>query len=238
MTNNPAIFVAADTPDPEFVAKIARITQESHQGLKLGLEYFNALGPQGVAKIRQNYPDLPVFLDLKYHDIPNTVRSAVREVSKLGIDYINVHVAGGVAMMQHAVEGSLSGAVKAGVTAPKVLGVTLLTSLDKKDLTEVGYERDPASQVLRMANLAKKAGLNGVVCSAAEIVPIRENLGGDFVLMVPGIRPEGSASDDQKRIMAPAQAIAAGATHLVIGRPITQARDPEQTLAAILETLT
>ena len=234
----PLLFPSIDTPDIEKALHFAKIAEETKQGLKLGLEFFNSNGPQGVAKIRDACPDLSFFLDLKYHDIPNTVRAAVREASKLDIDYINVHASGGINMMKYAVEGAQAGAEAAGVRTPKVLGVTILTSLDEDDLDLIGYYGSTDEMVQRLARLTQESGLAGIVCSAMEIQMIRRNMGEDFVLMVPGIRPSGSDVDDQKRIMTPKQALDAGANHLVIGRPITKASDPKKAIEDILKECT
>lgn len=233
----PLIYIGSDTPDVAEALKLGAIAAGAKQGLKLGLEFFNAQGPQGVAKVREAYPDLSLFLDMKYHDIPNTVEAAVREISKLGIDYLNVHASGGTEMMKRALNGSREGALKTGVNAPKLLGVTILTSLDADDLQMIGYAGGPVEQVTRMARLTQEAGLAGVVCSSQEIEALRRVLGPDFVLMVPGIRPAGSDADDQKRVMTPAQALSIGATHLVIGRPVTQAANQQQALEKILGDL-
>lgn len=203
-------------------------------GLKLGLEFFTAQGPQGVRILRQEFPDLPVFLDLKFHDIPNTVAQAVRAVVPLDVSYLNVHATGGAEMMRAAADAARDEAGKHGVPVPVMLAVTVLTSLDDSALTTTGQHGPAATQVGRLARLAEESGMAGVVCSAHEIALLRANCGPDFVLMVPGIRPAGSTAGDQKRTMTPAQAITAGATHLVIGRPVTQATDPERTLRDIL----
>lgn len=238
MTHHPLLFPSIDTPDIDRALHFAKIAEETKQGLKLGLEFFNSNGPQGVAKIRDACPDLSFFLDLKYHDIPNTVRAAVREASKLDIDYINVHASGGIEMMKYALEGAHTGAEAAGVRTPKVLGVTILTSLDEEDLDLIGYLGSTDEMVQRLARLVQESGLAGIVCSAMEIKMIRRNMGNDFTLMVPGIRPSGSDVGDQKRIMTPKKALKDGATHLVIGRPITKADDPKKVIEDILEECT
>ncbi|MCB9980005.1 MAG: orotidine-5'-phosphate decarboxylase [Rhodospirillales bacterium] len=236
MSQNPLLFIALDTPELEVALRFAEIAAACGQGLKLGLEFFNANGPQGIARIRTAFPEASIFLDLKYHDIPNTVAAAIREVSKLGIDYVNVHAAGGQEMMRQAVAAAEAGARSAGVTPPKVLAVTILTSLDADDLDLLGYVGSPDEMVLRLAHLTKESGLAGIVCSSMEIEMIRRHLPADFVLMVPGIRPAGAAAGDQKRIMTPAEAVHIGATHLVVGRPVTQASDPKQAILDILES--
>jgi orotidine-5'-phosphate decarboxylase len=234
----PPIFCAIDTPDLARAKDIANALSGHSIGLKLGLEFFCAQGIQGVASIKDAYPDTPIFLDLKWHDIPNTVASALRPLVKLQLGYVNLHASGGAAMMTAAAEALAEQAAKDNVTAPKLLAVTVLTSLDDAALAEVGQESNTASQVERLARLTKACGLAGVVCSGHEIAPIRKAVGADFVLMVPGIRPADANVQDQKRVMTPRDAIAAGATHLVIGRPITGAADPAAAAAAILSDLT
>ena len=237
MTSTPILFPAIDTPDIDTVLHFAKIAAETKQGLKLGLEFFNSNGPQGIAKIRDACPDLSFFLDLKYHDIPNTVRSAVREVSKLNLDYVNVHASGGITMMKYALEGAQEGAEQAGAKVPKVLGVTILTSLDEEDLDLVGFYGSTDELVMRLARLADESGMAGIVCSAMEVQMLRRQMDSNFVLMVPGIRPAGSDIGDQKRVMTPKEAMDAGATHLVIGRPITGSSDPKKTIEDILQSL-
>lgn len=232
------IFCALDTPDQSRATALAQsLSQVVGCGIKLGLEYFSANGAAGVNAIRTAFPDLPLFLDLKYHDIPNTVAQAYLALAGLGVEYINLHAAGGREMMQAANTAIRDEAAKLNVKAPQVLAVTVLTSLDDKNLTEVGQATPAADQVVRLAKLTKDCGLAGIVCSAHEITRIRSELGSDFVLMVPGIRPAGSDAGDQKRVMTPGEAFAAGATHLVIGRPITGAPDPAAAAAAILSDL-
>jgi orotidine-5'-phosphate decarboxylase len=233
----PVIFCAVDTADLDTAKTIAGKISGAGCGIKLGLEFFNGCGPDGVRAIREAYPDIPVFLDLKYHDIPNTVAGAVRAATALGVSYINLHAAGGLSMMQAAKEAATEEATKRGIAPPRILAVTILTSLDEAALDQVGYKSNVTDRVVQMASLSQKAGMDGVVCSAHEIENIRAACGSDFVLMVPGIRPKGSATGDQKRIMTPAEAINKGATHLVIGRPITQADDPAQTARDIIADL-
>jgi len=236
MPEHPLIYIAGDTPDITKIKEIATIAEETKQGLKLGLEFLNSNGPQGIQEVREAFPDVPLFLDLKYHDIPNTVRAAVREITKLDIDYVNVHASGGLEMMKYAVEGAQEGATKAGVRVPNVLGVTILTSLDEEDMELIGFYGSTDELVMRLARLADEAGLAGVVCSAMEIKMIRRQMGDKFTLMVPGIRPAGAEIGDQKRVMTPQEALADGATHLVIGRSITGADDPKKAIEEILKT--
>jgi orotidine-5'-phosphate decarboxylase len=232
------IFCALDTPDLEKAKVLASgLARLSGVGLKLGLEFFSAQGPQGVRLLREGFPDLPIFLDLKFHDIPNTTAQALRAVVPLGVSFLNLHASGGLEMMRAAKDAVADEAVKSGVARPKLLAVTVLTSLDETLLSQVGQALPVEGQVLRLARLTKESGLDGVVCSAKEIAALRGALGPDFTLMVPGIRPAGADVGDQKRVMTPKEAIDAGASHLVIGRPITGAPDPAMAAQEILTTL-
>ncbi|MCB1555816.1 MAG: orotidine-5'-phosphate decarboxylase [Alphaproteobacteria bacterium] len=237
IVENIPVFCAIDTPDLDRARALAAAMERAGCGLKLGLEFFNAQGPQGVAEIRRAYEDLPLFLDLKFHDIPNTVAGAVRAVTRLGPAYMNVHASGGTAMMIAAHNAAAEEADKIGLPTPKILGVTLLTSLDEDTLTQVGYRDGLEERVVQLARLTRESGLAGVVCSAREIAAVRGACGPDFVLMGPGIRPVGAAHGDQKRVMTPSEALHAGATHLVIGRPITAAPDPENAARRIMDGL-
>ena len=212
------IFVALDTTDLDRALALGRGLKGFIGGVKVGKEFFTALGPAGVGALGEL--GLPVFLDLKFHDIPATVAGAVRAALALKPFIINVHASGGAAMMRAAVEAA------DGPDRPLVVAVTVLTSLADEDLAATGVAGDAAAQVLRLAQLAKRSGLNGVVCSAREVEALRAALGDDFKLVVPGIRPQWAADDDQKRIVTPAEAVAKGADYLVIGRPITAADDP------------
>jgi orotidine-5'-phosphate decarboxylase len=213
------IFVALDTTDLDYALVLAERVRPYVGGLKLGLEFFSAHGPGGVRAFADT--GLPIFLDLKFHDIPNTVAGAVRAVAGLGAGIVNLHAAGGAAMMKAALD-----AARAVNPKTKVIAVTVLTSLGDDDLTSVGQMPPAREQVLRLATLARDCGLDGVVCSALEIGAVRAALGPDFLLVVPGIRPAGSDTADQRRVMSPAEAHKAGADILVIGRPITAAPDP------------
>ncbi len=233
----PLIYCSIDTIDIARAKELAAAMREAGCGIKLGLEFFNAHGPQGVREIRASCPDLSLFIDLKYHDIPNTVAGAMRAISPLAPDFVNVHASGGLEMMQKAREALREGSRKAGVKTPQILGVTILTSLDEAGLAQAGFKPDLGDRVVQLAQLTKQAGLSGIVCSAHEIEVVRAACGPAFALMVPGVRPEGSETHDQKRVMTPLQAVQKGATHLVIGRPITQADDPASAAAAILGTI-
>ncbi|MGL5948459.1 MAG: orotidine-5'-phosphate decarboxylase [Aeromonas sp.] len=195
--------------------------------LKVGKEMFTLFGPAFVRQlVAQGFE---VFLDLKFHDIPSTVAKAVAASAQLGVWMVNVHASGGLAMLQ-AAKAALA---PLGAQAPLLIAVTVLTSMEQADLAQSGIHATPAEQVLRLARLAKQAGLDGVVCSANEARELKAQLGEDFLLVTPGIRPSGSASGDQRRVMTPSAALAAGSDYLVIGRPITQAPAPAQVLAAI-----
>ncbi|MGB5948711.1 MAG: orotidine-5'-phosphate decarboxylase [Parvibaculum sp.] len=230
LSMNP-IFCALDTVDEARATSLARGLRGSVGGVKLGMEFFYARGPQGYRAVAE--AGLPVFLDLKLHDIPNTVAGGIRAVLPLRPAIVNVHAAGGLAMMRAAA----GAAQEAGDERPLVIAVTVLTSLDETDLAATGVAGAPADHVLRLAHLAAKAGLDGVVCSAHEIEGLRRELGPDFKLIVPGIRPAGAEIGDQKRIMTPAEALARGADVLVIGRPITGAADPREAAEAISASL-
>ena len=228
-TSNP-IFVALDTPDLEYALNLAASASPHVGGLKLGMEFLAANGPQGIREFEKF--GLPIFADTKFHDIPNTVAGAVRATAALGVQIINVHAAGGEAMLKAARD-----AARAVNAKTKVIAVTVLTSLSDADLTAVGQIPPARDQVLRLATLTRDCGLDGVVCSAHEIVPLRAALGEDFLLVVPGIRPAGSDVGDQRRVMGPKEARDAGASILVIGRPITAAADPGEAARAIAESL-
>lgn len=233
MLKDPPIFCAIDTPDLDAAVALAERIGPVTRGIKLGLEFFNSFGPDGVDKVMSASPDAALFLDLKFHDIPNTVAGAVRSICRrFEPMYLNVHAAGGLEMMRASKD-----AVKDTGSKTSLLAVTVLTSLDDFALEQVGYAEGAQNSVLRMAELTLEAGLSGVVCSSHEIETIRSVCGESFVLMVPGIRPSGSDKGDQKRVMTPLQATAAGATHLVVGRPITQALDPIRVAGDILGSL-
>ncbi|MEQ8252385.1 MAG: orotidine-5'-phosphate decarboxylase [Oceanibaculum nanhaiense] len=226
------VFCAIDTTDLDHAAGLARRLGPGLGGVKLGLEFVNAHGPAGVRKVAE--AGHPVFLDLKYHDIPNTVAGAVRAATGTCQPFmLNVHASGGRAMMQAARDAAESAAHAAGIKKPLAIAVTVLTSLDDGDLAAVGQQGPAVEQVVRLARLTQDCGLDGIVCSAREIAAVRAACGRDFKLIVPGIRPAWSETGDQKRIMTPADAIRAGADYLVIGRPITGASDPAEAVARI-----
>src|SRR3982750_4379761 len=220
------IFVAIDTPDVHRAAALAREIRGLAGGVKLGLEFFCANGEEGVLRIAEG--DLPVFLDLKLHDIPNTVGKAVAALAHLEPAILTIHAAGGRAM--------LKAAKAAAPPQTKVVAVTVLTSLDDADLTAIGVTDAPAEQVARLARLARESGLDGIVCSGDEVAAARAAWPDGF-FVVPGVRPDGDESADQKRVVTPARALADGASVLVIGRPITAANDPEEAVRRIAASL-
>lgn len=224
MTENPAerIFCAVDTDDLDDATGLAGQLAGAVGGLKIGLQFFTAQGPAGVRQIAET--GAPIFLDLKLHDIPNTVAGAVRSACALRPSLITVHAAGGAAMMRAAAAAILR-ASDIGAR-PMLIAVTVLTSFDDEDLGNVGYHGSVQDQAVRMASLAQTCGMDGVVASAYEIEALRRTCGPDFKLVVPGIRPGWATADDQKRVVTPAEAIRRGADYLVIGRPITRADDP------------
>ena len=227
--NNP-VFVALDTPDLARALAVGHAVKPHVGGLKVGLEFITALGPDAIRRITEI--GLPVFADVKFHDIPNTVAGAARAIAMLGVSLFNVHASGGGAMIRAAAD-----AIANIYPRPTLLAVTVLTSLDESTLDAVGQRGPAAEQVARLATLAQASGADGVVCSAHEISVVRKAAGPDFLTVVPGIRPAGAELGDQRRVMTPAEARAAGADILVIGRPITGAADPAQAAQAIAREL-
>jgi orotidine-5'-phosphate decarboxylase len=235
MTNlTPAsrIFVSIDTPETASARGLAESLADTVGGIKLGLEFFVGQGPAGIRSVVSGI-GLPLFIDLKLHDIPNTVAAAVRAMLPLQPTFLTIHTSGGPAMMRAAAEA----ASMTDLQRPRLLGVTVLTSLDDDDLVSVGQSVPVLDQARRLAALAQSSGLDGIICSPAEVAALRADCGPDFVLMVPGIRPAGSAVGDQKRVMTPRDAVEQGADYLVIGRPITQASDPAAAARSIVEEL-
>lgn len=220
------IFVALDTQDVHRAAAIARQLSGMAAGLKLGLEFYCANGEEGVLRLAEH--ETPVFLDLKLHDIPNTVEGAVQAIAHLDPAILTVHAAGGRAMMRAA--------KAAAPPRTKVVAVTVLTSLDEDDLHSIGIEGEPSAQVERLAALARESGLDGIVCSGAEVARARAAWP-DGYFVVPGVRPAGADIGDQKRTVTPAQALADGASALVIGRPITESPNPARALMDIVASL-
>jgi orotidine-5'-phosphate decarboxylase len=230
------ILAALDTVSVNEAVDWAHRLDGAVAGVKLGLEFYLANGPLGYRRISAT--GFPIFLDLKLHDIPNTVAGAVRAITPLQPHILTVHAGGGGAMMQAARDAAAENADKLKLRAPKIVGVTVLTSLDDKDLTAVGQSTPVSDQVKRLALLARSSGLDGVVCSPHEIEALRREVGEDFLLVVPGVRPNWAetgkqAGSDQKRVRTPGDAATAGADYLVIGRPITQADDVREAACRI-----
>ncbi|HUX92103.1 MAG TPA: orotidine-5'-phosphate decarboxylase [Gallionellaceae bacterium] len=217
--SDPKIIVALDYPEAQPALELLSRLSPSLCRLKIGKELFTAAGPQIVEQCMQR--GFEVFLDLKFHDIPNTTAQACKAAASLGVWMVNVHALGGRKMMEAARE-----AVAASARPPKLIAVTVLTSMAQEDLAGIGITATPAEMVLRLATLARDSGLDGVVCSAQEAAVLRQHCGSNFSLVTPGIRPAGAAADDQSRIMTPRAALQNGASYLVIGRPITRAADP------------
>jgi orotidine-5'-phosphate decarboxylase len=234
MKKNP-IICAVDTTDIQSAKALAGALAGTVGALKLGLEFFTANGAAGVHQISSQ--KFPVFLDLKFHDIPNTVAGAIRATAGIDTFMTTVHATGGRAMLRAAIDASMEVAATTGKERPLVIGVTVLTSLDQEDLSTLGIKDKLHDHVKRLADLSQNAGLDGVVCSPYEITMLREHCGADFTLVVPGIRPAGGQAGDQKRVMTPKEALDLGADYLVIGRPITAAPDPKAAVEAILKTI-
>jgi orotidine-5'-phosphate decarboxylase len=230
MTTDSPVIVALDYADLAAVEAMADQLSPDQCRLKVGKELFTHCGPAVVRLLQDK--GYEVFLDLKFHDIPNTVAGAVKAAADLGVWMVNVHASGGARMMEAAREALVN-----YPAAPLLTAVTVLTSMEREDLQGIGLDREPIEQVQRLARLTQQCGLDGVVCSAQEAKQLRQQLGADFKLVTPGIRPANSASGDQRRIATPSSAIAAGSSYLVIGRPITQHESPLQALMAINKEL-
>lgn len=224
--NDPKIIVALDYSSAALALQLVDRLDPSLCRLKVGKELFTASGPQFVEKLMQRGFD--IFLDLKFHDIPNTVAHVCNIAASLGVWMINVHALGGRRMLEAA-----RAAVEQSTQRPKLIAVTMLTSMAQQDLREIGIHTTPAEMVLNLASLAHASGMDGVVCSAHEAALLRNNFGHEFCLVTPGIRPSSAEADDQSRVMTPQAAMQAGSSYLVIGRPITQAHDPVQALREI-----
>ena len=229
-TSSP-ILVALDYADKNAALAFVDNIDPRDCRLKVGKEMFTLYGPQLVSELQQR--GFEIFLDLKFHDIPNTAAHAVAAAAELGVWMVNVHASGGARMMSAAREAL----VPFGKDAPLLIAVTVLTSMEAEDLRGIGIEQSPADYAERLAKLTKACGLDGVVCSAHEATRLKNSCGKDFKLVTPGIRPEGSAAGDQRRIMTPVEAVKAGVDYMVIGRPITQSATPAETLRSILNSL-
>ncbi len=230
MPVNSPVIVALDYNSIDAADALAQQLDPQQCRLKVGKELFTHCGPAVVTVLQDR--GFEVFLDLKFHDIPNTVAGAVKAAADLGVWLVNVHASGGERMMQAAAEALINYS-----QVPRLIAVTVLTSMTAEDLAATGVTVEPLQQVQRLATLARNSGLDGVVCSANEAAMLREQLGGDFMLVTPGIRPAGSERGDQRRVASPEQAMADGSNYLVIGRPITQHHDPAKALQAINQSL-
>ncbi|QVL45774.1 MAG: orotidine-5'-phosphate decarboxylase [Methylophilaceae bacterium] len=228
--NDSKIIVALDYANEKDALALVNQLDAKLCKLKVGKELFTAAGPAFLAQLVAK--DFKVFLDLKFHDIPNTVAKACKAASDLGVWMLNVHASGGSAMMKAALEG-----VNQSNHHPYLIAVTVLTSMDQTTLTEINIQQPIAQQVLALAQLTQTAGLDGVVCSAQEASLLRQHVHQDFLLVTPGIRPANANKDDQSRIVTPQEALAQGANYLVIGRPITQAEQPAAALQSILQSI-
>ena len=233
--NRNPIIAALDVPDAETALKLAAQIAPAVGAFKIGGELFTSAGPDIVRRIRER--GTLVFLDLKFHDIPNTVSKAVAAAVKLDVQMLTVHASGGTAMLKAAETAAQESARQLGHEPPLVLGVTVLTSFDSHALSEVGFDPNPARQVRRLADIAIKAGLRGLVCSPLEVAELRQMLPAGTQLVTPGVRVESNPADDQKRTLSPRQALDAGANWLVIGRPIYAAPDPRAAAEAIWASL-
>lgn len=230
------IICAIDTNNLDDAVALADSLKGTVGALKLGLEFFTSHGSEGVRKVANL--GMPVFLDLKFHDIPNTVAGAIRSaIENMDIFMMTVHTSGGSAMMKSAITIAEETSWELGKKRPLIVGVTSLTSMDSQDLQDIGIITPITDHILRLAQLAKNSGLDGVVCPSFEIEYIRKQCGDNFKLVVPGIRPEGSKTDDQKRFTTPKEAIDLGADYIVIGRPITTAEDPVASAQQICQDL-
>jgi orotidine-5'-phosphate decarboxylase len=229
LTPRDRLAVALDLPTEHEALKLVDRLGQTCQWYKVGMELYYAAGNSIVQQLRDR--GFNVFLDLKLHDIPNTVAGAVRSATQAGASLLTIHATGGAAMMSAAAEAA------SAPGSPRLLAVTVLTSMDANELAGIGITTSPAEQVLRLARLAQASGIEGMVCSAEEVATLRKETGPNTLLVIPGIRPAGSAIEDQKRIATPTQAIAHGASMLVVGRPITRATDPVVAAQAVLEEI-
>ena len=235
MTNKERLIVALDVDTKEKALYLVDRLKKDVKIFKIGSELFTSCGPQIVQGVRDR--SCEVFLDLKFHDIPNTVAKSAVSAARLGVFLFNVHAIGGLDMMKKAAEAVSEEAKKLKTPKPKVIAVTVLTSMDENNLKKVGVGDSMEAQVLRLAKLAKESGLDGVVASAAEIKPIRAALGKDFVIVTPGVRPSWAAVNDQRRVATPKEAIDSGADFIVVGRPIIEAPDPAEAAKKVLKEI-
>ena len=229
------LIVALDVSTMDAMKSIVSSLGDSVSFYKVGMELFYAEGDQTVRYLQEHGKH--VFLDLKLHDIPNTVAHGVSSLTRLGANFITIHGQGGPIMMKAAAEAARESAEKLGIERPKLLAITVLTSFDDESWTSIGGQLPIADQVIRLAKLAKESGMDGVVCSALEARMIRDACEPDFLIVTPGIRPSFAATHDQKRIATPSSALQDGASRLVIGRPITQADNPQEAVRLIIEEM-
>ena len=229
------LIVALDFHTLEDVKTLVEELGDSVSYYKVGMELFYSAGPQVITYLKEKNKN--IFLDLKLHDIPNTVGEGLCSLMRLGADIVNVHASGGFTMMKTAAEKLHALAEKHGVPCPKIIAVTILTSINEEDWAGLGMECEIRQQVVRLAKLTKEAGLDGVVASPQEASAIREACGPDFMIVTPGVRPAGAAINDQSRIATPASALTNGASHLVVGRPIRAAEDPKAEALAIIKEM-
>lgn len=229
------LIVALDVPNMNKLSNLVIGLGESVSYYKVGMELFYSCGHQVIDYLKKN--GKYIFLDLKLHDIPNTVASSMASLTELGVDMFNLHAIGGYPMMKMAADTVKSRAAELGIKPPKLIAVTVLTSMSEDDWSQLNYNTDIKNQVINLAKLAKQAGLDGVVASPQEAAAIREACGPDFLIVTPGVRPANAEVNDQSRIATPKAALENGATHLVIGRPITKADNPKQAAMAILNEM-
>ena len=235
MQSDPRLIAALDFPTVEAAQQAVKEIGDAVSYYKVGMELYYAAGNDMIRFLKEN--GKKVFLDLKLQDIPNTVASALKVETTLGVDMINVHAVGGKKMMEAAAKAVKEKAEELGIERPKLLAVTILTSMDEEQFADLNYNNTIAEQVVSLAKLAKAAGLDGVVASPKEAAAIRKACGPDFLIVTPGVRPAGSALDDQSRVTTPAQAFANGSSHIVVGRPIMKAEDRKEAAAAIVEEI-
>ncbi len=235
MANDERLIAALDFHTAELAKKAVEDIGDSVVYYKVGMELYYAAGNEMIRFLKER--EKKVFLDLKLQDIPNTVAGALRVLTELGVDMMNVHAVGGRKMMATAAEAVRSKAAELGIPAPKLIAVTILTSMDKEQFDALHYDNTIEEQVVALARLAKDAGLDGVVASPKEAAAIREACGPEFLIVTPGVRPAGAALNDQSRVTTPAQAFANGSTHIVVGRPIMQAEDRHAAAAKIVEEI-
>ena len=235
MTNKERLIVALDVDTKEKALALVDKLKKDVRIFKIGSELFTSCGPEIVKEIKGM--GCEIFLDLKFHDIPNTVAKSAASAARLGVFLFNVHASGGVDMMKKAAQSAAEESKRLKIPKPKVMAVTVLTSMDENSLKKIGVDDNMEAQVLRLAKLAKESALDGVVASAVEIRPIRKALGRDFIIVTPGVRPQWAAINDQKRVATPKKAIDSGADFIVVGRPIIEAADPAEAARKVLKEI-